>query len=129
MWIFIFGILLIYVLTVPLLHYLLFRRNKKKTRTNQVLFITHNNQSIIEWYIRILLMKSKLKGDHIFLCLIDKGSTDETMQIIKKFAVRNETLMNYCKLDHNQCIPPSIIEKGNWKIIRITCFEEDTNRK
>lgn len=69
-------------------------------------------------------MKSKLKGDHIFLCLFDKGSTDDTMQIIKKFAVRNETLMDYCKLEQDQCVPSSFIEKGNWKIIRITCFDD-----
>jgi hypothetical protein len=48
--------------------------------------ITFNHQHKVEWMLRVLLFVSWLKGRSIDLLVIDRGSSDDTVRIIERFA-------------------------------------------
>lgn len=61
--------------------------HKKKgivPETTYIALITHNNELQIEWYLRSLIFFSWLRGRHIAIAILDEGSTDDTLGIIKR---------------------------------------------
>jgi len=86
----IFWITVIYGFSMMSVH-IAHRRTKHKKQqdppTHYVL-ISHHNQMQIEWYIRSLLFLSWVKGKMLHITVIDRGSTDETLDIIRKLSLQ-----------------------------------------
>ncbi|MFK7694762.1 hypothetical protein [Paenibacillus sp. HJGM_3] len=83
------GLLLIvgsYGSAIALVHFChsVFRWNRRKPLT--YLLITKNNELHVEWYLRSLLLFSWFKGRKVKVHLLDEGSTDETLTIVKRMA-------------------------------------------
>lgn len=64
------------------------RISRRRSGTHKVIFalVTHNNGTEIEWYLRSLMLVSKLRGRHISIVMFDHGSTDETLLIARRIA-------------------------------------------
>jgi len=84
----IIGFLLIlgcYVLAMAWVHavHIRMRRRGKPTPIHVVL-LTENNQHHIEWYLRYLHFVSWRKGRPVQVTIVDSGSTDETLAIVRR---------------------------------------------
>lgn len=73
----------IYVMGIGLVHlsHLLYQRGEMKVV--HYVFITHNNQLQVEWFMRSILLFSWMKGQNINISVLDTGSSDDTLAIIK----------------------------------------------
>lgn len=54
----------------------------------QVVLLTRNNQTQIEWYLRYISLVSWWKGRPVRVMLTDSGSTDETLAIAEKLSCK-----------------------------------------
>lgn len=52
------------------------------------LLISDDNQHQIEWILRSLLLHSWIKGKDIRISVLDQGSSDDTIDIVRHFCVR-----------------------------------------
>lgn len=48
--------------------------------------VTRNNATQIEWYLRMLLFVSRLKGRTVHIVMLDEHSEDETLSIAQRLA-------------------------------------------
>ncbi|WP_128896368.1 hypothetical protein [Longirhabdus pacifica] len=59
------------------------------TRLKQhFILVTINNQRQVEWYIRYIFFMTWWRGKNVHLTIVDKGSHDDTMAIIRKLKSR-----------------------------------------
>ncbi len=119
MWTLIIGIFLIYSATIFFLHLKYKQCEQKIILTNRVVLVIQNNQSQIEWYMRVLLFKSKLKGINLLIILIDNGSTDETIEIIERIALKYELSIKYFNSNPERIMTSLIVGEGHWNIVEI----------
>ncbi|GAB7389206.1 hypothetical protein BSNK01_30440 [Bacillaceae bacterium] len=54
------------------------------------LLLLQNSQSSVEWAVRTLRRQSALEGRDFSLTYVDFGSTDDTMEIVKRFGSGGE---------------------------------------
>lgn len=92
----IIGLLLIvgmYGISIVMIH-AIHRHYQKQSKDNATycVIVTSNNQLQIEWYLRVLLLISWLRGRSIDLNIFDNGSTDDTLAIARKFAEDRENI-------------------------------------
>lgn len=59
-------------------------KNKKRRRVIRFILITRNNEQHMEWYLRSLRFFGKWRGRHAAIAVFDDGSTDDTLQIVRK---------------------------------------------
>lgn len=73
----------IYAVGIGLVHlsHLMFQRGEMKVM--HYVLITHNNQLQVEWLMRSILWFSWMKGKNIKISVLDTGSSDDTLAIVK----------------------------------------------
>ncbi|MBP1992634.1 hypothetical protein [Paenibacillus eucommiae] len=103
MWIGLLWIFGCYGISIALLHIWFGFKNNKQRSAAQVLLITRNNQSQIEWYIRSMFFFSRIRGRELQVTILDEGSTDETMRIIERLS------HTYC-MDIKWCLPDKSLD-------------------
>ncbi|MGG1552433.1 hypothetical protein [Paenibacillus ferrarius] len=86
MWIGLLGIIGCYGISIALIHLLFGIRNKRGKKPTNVVLVTKNNQSQIEWVIRSMFFFSRIKGKPVKATIIDEGSSDETREIIERLS-------------------------------------------
>lgn len=95
-----FTILACYGLAVLAVH-AYYRRTRRSARaSSHVVLVTKNNQSSIEWYLRSLFFFSKVRGRVISTTVLDEGSTDDTLRIVRKLAVRHPVWIDEYRDEH-----------------------------
>jgi hypothetical protein len=119
MWTLIIGIFLLYSATIFLLHFKSKHCEQKILLTNRVVMVTQNNQSQIEWHMRMLLFRSKLKGENLLILLIDKGSKDETIEIIEKIALKYELSIAYLSSNRVRMVTSKFMGVNRWNVVEI----------
>lgn len=79
----------VYGASVAVLHaiYAWCRRKGSEPQVTYFALVTQNNQTQIEWYLRSLVFFSWLRGRQIAIMVFDDGSTDETIDIVRRFAL------------------------------------------
>lgn len=84
----------IYVMGIGLVHLsrLLFRRGEMKVK--HFVFITHNNQLQVEWFMRSVLLFSWMKGTNIKITVLDMGSDDDTLAIVRRLTDQRYVTVN-----------------------------------
>jgi hypothetical protein len=84
-----FAILACYGVAVLAVHAYYRRSRRARGKASHVVLVTKNNQSSIEWYLRSLFFFSKMRGRAISTTVLDEGSTDDTLHIVRKLAVQH----------------------------------------
>ncbi|MCD1260854.1 hypothetical protein B5M42_018795 [Paenibacillus athensensis] len=104
MWIGLLWIVGCYGVSIALLHILFGIRRNVAKKSTRVVLITKNNQNHIEWYIRSLFFFSNMRGKPIAATVLDEGSSDDTISIVRRLAqtheVRLETLSSQATLEN-----------------------------
>lgn len=116
----IIGLLLIfgtYGISIILVHLFHFFHIKNKKRSVQYLVITRNNQLQIEWYIRFLLFFSWLRAKNMNITILDEGSTDDTLAIVKRLAQHLRTEIRTVELGYSQTLDDFLRKYGREKVI------------
>jgi len=73
-----------YGLCIALVHLFYIAHVQHRNGKRTFVWMTRNNQSHIEWYIRSLSFVSWLKGREIDIYIVDEGSTDDTLEIVRR---------------------------------------------
>lgn len=84
-------IVVIYGLAIGIVHGLYARAYKmqgdqQKGYNNNYILITLNHERKIEWYVRALWLYAFLKGERLRILIIDHGSSDGTMRMIRRMS-------------------------------------------
>lgn len=116
----IFGI---YAASIALVHWCYRRQRKELRQVTQILLITYNNQSEVEWYIRSLNFFSRLKGRGIHVTVADEGSSDETLAIAERF--REELHLDICRFDTAGALDAWIGEHEDEQVIVVRLSHQD----
>lgn len=90
MWIGLLSIIGCYGISIALIHLLFGFRNRRSKKPTNVVLVTRNNQSQIEWVIRSMFFFSRMKGKQVRATIIDEGSSDETREIIERLSQTHE---------------------------------------
>lgn len=81
-------IVVVYAIAVFLVHVLHDREKRRQApRTGKwihYVLITHNHESVIEWYIRALTLHAFLTGKRLLVTCMDDHSSDGTLLLISK---------------------------------------------
>jgi cellulose synthase/poly-beta-1,6-N-acetylglucosamine synthase-like glycosyltransferase len=77
-----------YGLCVILVHIAYGLRRRRRSVVRHYVLVSRNHQLQIEWYIRSLRLVSWIKGQEVNITVIDDGSTDETLEIVRKLQRR-----------------------------------------
>jgi hypothetical protein len=75
-----------YAACIALVHLVYRIKHPDASARETWVLITFNHQHKIEWMLRFLLFVSWLKGRSIDLVVVDRGSNDDTMKIVERFA-------------------------------------------
>lgn len=116
-------ILGIYAAGIALVHWYYRDQRRELRAVTQVLLITHNNQTQIEWYIRSLYFFSRLKGRDIHVTLADEGSSDDTLAIAERF--RQELHLDICHFDTANAFDAWIAEHEEEQVIVVRLSHQD----
>ncbi|OXM86370.1 glycosyltransferase family 2 protein [Paenibacillus rigui] len=116
----IFGI---YAASIALVHWCYRRQRKQTRRATQILLITYNNETQVEWYIRSLHFFSRLKGREIHVTLADEGSSDDTVAIAERF--RQELHLEICPLDTADALCTWIEEHEDEQVIVVRLSQQE----
>lgn len=84
-------IAVIYGLAIAIVHGLYARSykvkgNRQKEYNNNYILVTLNHERKIEWYVRALWLYTFLKGKELRILIIDHGSSDETVRMIRRMS-------------------------------------------
>jgi hypothetical protein len=82
------GIAFAYALAVAAVHaaYELHRTRRGAGAETVVLCVTRNSEHVVEWYLRVILFRSRLLGRPVDVVLYDEASSDRTMDIVEKLS-------------------------------------------
>lgn len=101
-----FGIIGTYFVGAMIVHLAYNRVNPHGSGLKHYVLYTMNNQLHIEWIVRSLILFSWLHGKPIAITIIDEGSTDDTLAIVRSLSRRHRLDVLYAG-DHLQDgIPP-----------------------
>lgn len=78
-----------YAACIALVHMIHLWKKPDASQRETWVIITHNHQHKVEWMLRALLLASWFKGKAINLYVVDRGSSDHTVQIIQRLAEHN----------------------------------------
>ncbi|TBL72986.1 hypothetical protein [Paenibacillus thalictri] len=80
-----------YAAGIALVHWM-HRVSKPKHRRNLTHYVlmTRNNGLHMEWYLRSLYFFSGMKGRNISVTVVDEGSSDETLEIVRRIGSEKE---------------------------------------
>ncbi len=70
------------------------RPSEPKPDVPHYVLITHNNQMQVEWYLRSLLIYSKMRGQSLKITIIDEGSQDDTLAIVWRMSLNRYVDIN-----------------------------------
>jgi len=100
MWVVLLSIVGCYALCVAMIHLIYGSAKLQSVPPTQIVLITNNNQTHIEWVVRSLFFSSWLKGKQIAATIVDKNSTDDTLKIIERLSHTHPLEIRNC--------PPSV---------------------
>lgn len=80
----------VYGAAAAVLHLLYTFQHKRKPQTTYIALVTRNNGMQIEWYLRSLVFFSWLRGRSIVITVFDEGSTDDTLDVVRRYAEDRE---------------------------------------
>lgn len=70
------------------------RPSNSKPHVPHYVLITLNNQMQVEWYLRSLLIYSKMRGQSLKITIIDEGSQDDTLAIVWRMSLNRYVNIN-----------------------------------
>ncbi|WP_166243613.1 hypothetical protein [Paenibacillus turpanensis] len=76
----------VYGLCVAWVHWI-HARSRGEERVPHYILVTHNNQSSIEWVLRLLTCWSWMHGTDVKVTILDAASEDDTLSIIEKRSI------------------------------------------
>lgn len=82
----------IYGTAVAILHILYATHKSHKPETTYFALVTQDNGAQIEWYLRSLIFFSWLRGRQISITVFDEGSTDDTVEVVRRFVVERSNV-------------------------------------
>lgn len=95
-----FAIVACYGIAVLAVH-AWYRRTRRSAKvSSHVVLVTKNNQSSIEWYLRSLFFFSKVRGRTISTTVLDEGSTDDTLDIVRKLSLSHPVWIGEYRNEH-----------------------------
>ncbi|HEY0827904.1 MAG TPA: hypothetical protein VGE40_07415 [Bacilli bacterium] len=89
------------------------RPSKPKPHVPHYVLITHNNQMQVEWYLRSLLIYSKMRGQSLKITIIDEGSQDDTLAIVWRMSLNRYVNINTVQSSCTVQLPDSqVLQDG-----------------
>lgn len=85
-------VLLSYGLTAALVHLLhgIYLWRKPKDNAIHYILVTSNHENQMEWYLRALSWYARLRGLRLRVTVLDEGSEDDTLAIMRKLQAQGD---------------------------------------
>ncbi len=76
----------IYASCIAFIHVWYAMFGKREQDSNQVVLVTYNHQTHVEWCIRYLSFLAWLQGKGLYVTVLDEGSSDDTEAIVQQLS-------------------------------------------